>query len=231
MTGIYALKSAMRKRIKTNHKIIIREIYEKLYKTFGPQHWWPGDSAFEIAVGAVLTQNTNWGNVKKAISNLKQHKVLNSKTLQKMPDLELSQLIKSAGYYNVKTKRLKNFLHFLNIHYNGRIKNMRAENTGTLREKLLQVNGIGPETADSILLYCLARPVFVIDAYTKRILHRHGIISEKAGYEELQKLFHSNLKQAPALFNEFHALIVRLGKDYCRKKPRCGECPLKGTIA
>jgi len=202
------------------------EIYEKLFKAFGPQHWWPGDTPFEIAVGAILTQNTNWGNVEKAITNLKEAKKLNSKALRNISPTKLASLIRPAGYFNIKADRLKHFIDFLADHYNGSMKKMRTEEPLPLREKLLGVKGIGPETADSILLYALEKPVFVIDAYTKRILSRHKLVSEKAAYHDLQDTFHENLPCDVKLFNEYHALFVMLGKDYCRPKPRCEGCPL-----
>jgi len=216
----------MPKRRQTNNKILT-DIYNALYKYFGPQDWWPGDSPFEIAVGAVLTQNTNWGNVEKAIQNLKREKSLRAKKLHAMPHKKLASLIKPAGYFNVKAKRLRNFLTFLSNHYKGSMKRMEAADTVSLREGLLDVNGIGPETADSILLYALGRPVFVIDAYTKRVLHRHGIVSGDATYHEMQELFHNNLPDDVQLFNEYHALFVMTGKHYCKPKPRCEGCPLE----
>ncbi|MBI4680475.1 MAG: endonuclease III domain-containing protein [Nitrospirae bacterium] len=211
-----------------NYKKVLTEMYHLLCKAFGPQRWWPGETPFEIAVGAILTQNTNWGNVEKAINNLKKQKSLNAKTLHNMADKKLALLIKPAGYYNIKTKRLKNFLDVFTNHYKGSIEKMKTEDKEALREKLLNINGIGPETADSILLYALEKPIFVIDAYTKRALVRHGIVSEGSTYHEMQEIFHKNLPQDTTLFNEFHALFVKLGKDFCRTKPRCEACPLKG---
>ena len=218
----------MEKIRQTNHKKILIGIYHTLYKAFGPQRWWPGETPFEIAVGAILTQNTNWGNVEKAINNLKNQNALNVKAMHNMADKKLALLIKPAGYYNIKTKRLKKFLDFFTNHYKGSIEKMKTEDKEALREKLLNINGIGPETADSILLYALEKPIFVIDAYTKRVLKRHNVVSEKADYYELQEIFHKNLPQDTTLFNEFHALFVKLGKDFCRTKPRCEACPLKG---
>ena len=212
-----------------NHKKTLIEIYNTLYNTFGPQHWWPGDTPFEIAVGAILTQNTNWGNVEKAIKNLQKDEALDAEILHEMSHKRLASLIRPAGYFNIKAKRLKNFLAFLCNHYNGSMKKMGTGDTHTLREDLLDVNGIGPETADSICLYAFERPVFVIDAYTKRILCRHGLSSEKTTYHELQELFHKNLPPDVNLFNEYHALFVMLGKDYCKPKPKCEGCPLEGV--
>jgi endonuclease-3 related protein len=203
------------------------EIYHKLYHDFGPQHWWPGDSPFEIAVGAILTQNTNWANVEKAIGNLKKKMVLNSTSIYKMKTEKLASLIRPAGYFNIKAGRLKSFINFLMSEYHGSMKKMRNEEMHTLRTKLLNVHGIGPETADSILLYALDKPFFVTDAYTKRVLSRHNIIKHDAGYNHIQNLFQSTLEKDAVLFNEYHALFVKLGKTYCRKKPLCRGCPLE----
>jgi endonuclease-3 related protein len=204
------------------------EIYYKLHSAFGPQQWWPGDSPFEIAVGAILTQNTNWANVEKAIENLKAKTVLNSASIYKMKTERLASLIRPAGYFNIKAGRLKSFINFMTSEYHGSMKRMRNEEMHTLRTKLLNVHGIGPETADSILLYALDKPVFVIDAYTRRVLSRHNIIKHDAGYDNAQNLFHSALEKDAVLFNEYHALFVKLGKTYCRKRPLCRGCPLKG---
>ncbi|MEF9437503.1 MAG: endonuclease III domain-containing protein [Candidatus Mariimomonas ferrooxydans] len=211
------------------HKRILIEIYDTLYNAFGPQQWWPGETPFEVAVGAILTQNTSWGNVEKAINNLKRNRVFRINTLHKMQNKQLASLIKPAGYFNIKAKRLKEFMNFLVSNYRGSMKKMRTEDTQLLRDRLLSVNGIGPETADSILLYALEKPVFVIDTYTKRIMHRHKLVADKTTYHEFQALFHENLPQNTRLFNEYHALLVKLGKDYCKTKPKCRECPLKGA--
>ncbi|MBI5075154.1 MAG: endonuclease III domain-containing protein [Nitrospirae bacterium] len=202
-------------------------IYRKLFAAFGHQHWWPGDSPFEVAVGAILTQNTNWSNVEKAIANLKREKALSAEKLHRMPALHLAGLIRPAGYFNVKAKRLKNFIDLLHEEYQGSMTGMAAETLPAIRKKLLSVNGIGPETADSIILYALEKPVFVIDAYTKRILSRHAIIHNAESYETCQELFHTKLRNDVSLFNEYHALIVRLAKDFCRPDPRCSGCPLE----
>lgn len=202
-------------------------IYKRLYSCFGPQYWWPAKAPFEVMVGAILTQNTNWQNVEKAINNLKKHRLLTPKKLYGLKPKELASLIKSSGYYNIKARRLRNFLEFLLKRYKG-IRHLWRLNTLSLRQQLLSVKGIGPETADSILLYALNRPVFVVDAYTKRILLRHRLISESADYSQMQNLFMQNLAPKPQLFNEYHALLVRLGKEFCLKnKPKCDICPLK----
>lgn len=204
------------------------EIYRRLYHAFGPQRWWPGETPFEIVIGAILTQNTNWGNVEKAIENLKRDEALNVESINNMKPERLASLIKPAGYFNVKAKRLKAFISFLRNEYHGSLKRMKKEEMQTLRVRLLQVHGVGPETADSILLYALEKPVFVIDAYTKRIFSRHRLMEYDKSYEEFQKIFHSSLKKDVKFFNEYHALLVRLGKTYCRKKPICKGCPIEG---
>lgn len=204
-------------------------IYEKLFSHFGPQHWWPGETPFEVAVGAILTQNTNWGNVEKAIGNLIKGGSLGPLKLHNMTMSKLASLIRPAGYYNIKAKRLKNLLNLLFHEYNGSMEEMRKEDPGVIRRKLLAVNGIGSETADSIILYALEKPVFVIDAYTKRVLSRHNIVDYDADYDEFQEFFHSKLKKDVRLFNEYHALFVRVGKEYCRVKPLCDICVLKGV--
>ena len=217
----------MAKRKRTDHGKVLTDIYNTLYKTFGPQRWWPGETPFEIAVGAILTQNTNWGNVEKAISNIKKARALKAKTLHEMSHAGLASLIRPAGYFNIKADRLGHFLSFLSTNYKGSMKRMKRGDTYFLREHLLNVKGIGPETADSILLYALEKPVFVIDAYTKRVLQRHKIVPEKSGYHELQGIFHRSLPLDVQLFNEYHALFVMLGKHYCKPKPRCEGCPME----
>lgn len=202
-------------------------IYKRLYSYFGPQHWWPAETPFEVMVGAILTQNTNWLNVEKAINSLKRHKVLTAGKLYKLSPKRLALLIRPAGYYNIKAERLKNFLKFFVEYYQG-LKGMSRLNTLTLRKQLLAVKGIGPETADSILLYALDKPIFVVDAYTKRILSRHRLIPDDADYNETQNLFMQNLRKSVKLFNEYHALLVKLGKEFCLKnEPKCDICPLR----
>lgn len=202
------------------------EIYQLLYEAFGPQHWWPGDTQFEIITGAVLTQNTNWSNVEKAIANLKSADLLSPEGLYHIDISQLAELIRPAGYYNIKAKRLKNLINWLFENYDGKLSNLESINTEQLRAELLSVKGVGRETADSILLYALDRPVFVVDAYTARVAIRHGLIDPDADYEQLRELFQSNLPQDAKLFNEYHALLVRLGKEFCRPKARCCDCPL-----
>lgn len=210
----------------------LMEMFHLLLNHFGPQNWWPAETELEMMVGAVLTQNTNWKNVEKAIENLKRRDLLSVQSLLSISITDLAKEIRSAGYYNVKAKRMKNLIDFIGERYQADLSLFLKEETGTLRGGLLSVNGIGPETADSIILYAAHRPVFVIDAYTHRILSRHGMMDEQASYHELQELFMDRLPDDPELFNEFHALIVRTGKKYCRRKPLCNSCPLKewGTI-
>lgn len=202
------------------------EIYEHLFRAFGPQDWWPGETRFEIIVGAILTQNTNWANVAKAIANLKGAKCLEPDTLHAMDTAELERLIRPAGYFRLKAKRLRNFTQWLLDNHQGRLDALDAIETRRLREELLGISGIGPETADSILLYALDRPVFVVDTYTARVAVRHGLIEPDIDYTQLQYLFESNLEPDVRLFNEFHALLVRVGKDFCKPTPRCDTCPL-----
>lgn len=207
-------------------------VYRTLYKQYGPQHWWPGDTPFEVMVGAVLTQNTAWSNVEKAIANLKQAKALTAKKIAVMPATKLAQLIRSAGYFNVKAKRLQNFCRW--FLQQGGEPALRQWDDTALRHGLLSVNGVGHETADDMLLYAFDRPVFVIDAYTWRLFARLGLVTGEEGYESLRHLFETELSkkikqhdEQVALFNEYHALIVIHAKDVCRKKPRCSECCLR----
>lgn len=206
----------------------LNSIYQRLYSYFGPQYWWPGQTPFEVMVGAILTQNTNWLNVEKAIGNLKKYNLLSPDKLYRLPQKRLAALIRPAGYYNIKARRLKEFLKFFIQRYGGKPKNMSSQELRVLREELLSLKGIGPETADSMLLYALKRPVFVVDAYTKRILLRHRLIRKNDDYQETQNLFMRNLKKEVKLFNEYHALLVKLGKEFCLKhRPKCAICPLK----
>ena len=205
----------------------LTEIYQLLLERFGGQDWWPGDSQFEIIVGAILTQNTNWTNVEKAMANLKSADLLDAEKLHHLDSEKMAALIRPAGYYNIKTKRLKNFLIWLFEKYDGQLSALENLSTACLREELLAINGIGKETADSILLYAFERDVFVVDTYTARIAIRHGLINAQADYEQLSELFQSNLQQDAKLFNEFHALLVQVGKNFCKPKPNCSDCPLK----
>lgn len=207
---------------------MLREMYQILWDNFGPQGWWPGETPFEVALGAILTQNTNWNNVAQAIQALKREGVMEPRTLLEMPEAELARLIRPAGYYNIKAGRIRHFLEFLEARYQGSMDRMAQGDLETLRPRLLKVKGIGPETADSILLYALQQCTFVVDAYTFRILSRHDLVAEPCSYEELRQVFMHNLPCEIAHYQEFHALLVRLGKEYCRPRPRCPACPLYG---
>ncbi len=208
---------------------LLMECYKRLYSHFGPQKWWPGDTLMEICVGAILTQNTNWNNVSKAIENLKKAAILDCSALYHLPTEELAALIRPAGYFNVKARRLKNFINFVWENYGGSLDKMFQTDCGPLRQALLSVKGIGPETADSIMLYGGNKPTFVVDAYTMRCLRRHDIVDEYCQYEDARRLFMENIPQDVTLYNEYHALFVALGKHYCRsRKPGCASCPLQG---
>jgi endonuclease-3 related protein len=210
---------------------VLREVYERLWAAFGAQHWWPGESPFEVIVGAVLVQNTSWTNVERAIANLRESGRMSPRALYALPPEELAELIRPAGYYQVKAKRLRNVLRFIVEEHDGSLEAMFATSLSTLREELLSIHGIGPETADAILLYAGGLPTFVVDTYTHRVLARHGWMGYDATYEEIKDYFESSLPTSAPLFNEYHALLVRVGKDYCRRsRPKCEECPLKGLL-
>jgi endonuclease-3 related protein len=203
------------------------DIYDRFWRHFGPQHWWPGDTSLEIIVGAILTQSTNWANVAKAIVNLKQAHALTLPALSAMPDDALASLIRPSGYYHAKTRKLRAFVDLVRHEYEGDLDRLLALDTHFLRAVLLATHGIGPETADSIILYAANKPVFVIDAYTRRIMSRLGLCPAQGRYQELQDLFMSNLDREETLFNEYHALFVHLGKTTCTKRdPRCASCPV-----
>ncbi len=205
----------------------IKGLYHALYKSFGPQGWWPADTELECILGAILTQNTAWKNVERALGNLKKEGLISIEKLALIPTNVLAQLIRPSGYFNQKAIRIKNFIRFLMENYDGDLQKMLKEDTEALREKLLVIKGIGPETADSILLYAAKKPIFVVDAYTHRILSRHGLIPEDSTYGEIQEVFMDSLPKDTQLFNEYHALFVRLGKEWCKKSPICKGCPLE----
>lgn len=206
----------------------LRSIYRALSRHFGPMHWWPGETPFEVIVGAILTQNTAWRNVAKAIDNLRAARALSPRGLRRLSEARLARLVRPSGYFRVKSRRLRSFLDFLFRRYGGSLTRMFRTPLPRLREELLGVSGIGPETADSILLYAGGLPTFVVDAYTRRVLQRHLLLPEDASYEETQSLFERNLPVDVPLYNEYHALIVNVGKEFCRPRPRCGGCPLEG---
>lgn len=203
-------------------------IYRALDRFFGPLHWWPGDTPFEIAVGAILTQNTNWANVQKAIGRIKARGAMNPSSLYGLEPAELEELIRPSGYYRVKARRLRAFLEVLCGGFGGDLDAMLSGDLAEARRRLLAISGIGEETADSILLYAGGRPVFVVDAYTRRILERHGILKGRHSYGEIQRHFLQALPSDAGLYNQYHALIVEVGKRFCRKEPLCGQCPLLG---
>ena len=204
----------------------LREIYDRMAAHFGPTDWWPGDSPFEISVGAILVQNTAWTNVEKAIDNLKRANKLTPRTILDCDDDTLHDLVRPSGYFRVKSIRLRAFCRHLLTHYDGDMAKMAARPLEQLRPELLGIAGIGPETADDILLYACDKPVFVIDAYTRRMLKRHGLADDRATYEELRAFFERNLDSDLQTFKEYHGLIVYTGKDFCRRGPKCESCPL-----
>jgi len=200
-------------------------IYQQLMAGYGPQHWWPAQEPFEVIVGAILTQSAAWGNVEKAIANLKQAKALSPQALRQMPLPKLARLIHPCGYYNAKALKLKSFAHWL-MDYDDDLDKLFATDTYHLRRQLLSVHGIGQETADSIILYVANKPIFVIDAYTRRIVNRIGLAPTKNAYTAYQELFMDNLPADTQLFNEYHALLVCLAKDVCQSRPLCPQCCL-----
>jgi endonuclease-3 related protein len=197
---------------------------------FGHRGWWPGDTPFEIIVGAILTQNTAWKNVEKAIANLKAAKALSYKAIHQLPQPMLADLIRPSGYYNQKAKKLHAFTQFLKTECRGSLTQLFQEETGRLRERLLSVKGIGPETADSILLYAAEKPVFVIDLYTYRVVTRHGWLPEDTTYQEMQYFFQDRLPVDVALYKDFHAQLVAVGNRFCRRTPSCEGCPLRCVL-
>jgi endonuclease-3 related protein len=205
------------------------DAYQLLYSHFGPQGWWPGETPLEIMVGAVLTQNTNWTNVTKAIDNLRQGGMLGYPQLLEMSLDLLAEYIQPSGYYNLKAKRLHNLLKMIENLYDGNLDHFSNDDVVSARENLLNVKGVGPETADSILLYACVQPVFVIDTYTHRVFSRHNLVEEETDYHTMQTVFMDHLPEDVQLFNEFHALIVRVAKQFCKKTNQlCEQCPLQG---
>jgi endonuclease-3 related protein len=200
--------------------------FERMSKHYGPTHWWPGDTPFEIAIGAILTQNTAWTNVEKAIANLKRARLLSARAMLDADLGILETALRPSGYFRQKAIRVRLFCQHLTDHYGGSMTRLARRPLPELREELLALKGIGPETADDILLYACDKPVFVVDAYTRRIFSRHGLVPDTIRYEELRAFFEANLEPDLHLYKEYHGLIVWTGKDFCRKTPRCAECPL-----
>jgi endonuclease III related protein len=242
----------------------IRDFHEELYRSWGPQHWWPAHSAFEVIVGAYLTQNTAWTNVEKALASLRSERIVSVAGIRRVSLRKLETLIRPAGYFRQKARRLKLFVNFLDRRYSGSLQKLFAQPTAQLREELLSLEGIGPETADSILLYAGGHEVFVVDAYTRRIVERHGILPATADYDAIRQLFEQSLRPAveigtlptrtherargaahlpsrasrlrrsplAQIYNEMHALIVGVGKDFCKKsQPQCDGCPLQRFLS
>lgn len=210
-------------------KRALLDIYHRLFERYGPQHWWPADNPFEVIIGAILTQSTAWSNVEKAISNLKNAGGLSAGALRELPEEKLAGLIYPSGYYNVKARKLKAFVRWLGEKYDDNLEDLFSRSMHDLREQLLGVYGIGKETADSIILYAAGKPVFVIDAYTRRLVDRLGYSPQGNSYSAYQELFMKNLPDDASFLNEYHALIVRHGKEVCRKSPLCNTCCLNET--
>ena len=202
-------------------------VYKSLYRTFGPQHWWPAKTKFEIIVGAILTQQTTWKNVEKAIKNLRENRLLTIKSLANAPLKKIEELVQPAGYYHQKSKRLREISTYFLNHYQGNLNKFFKKRTKNLREELLALRGIGKETADSILLYAGEKRIFVVDAYTRRILSRLGLL-QADDYDRIRMFFENNLPEKIKIYQEFHALLVKLGKEFCKRKPLCKLCPLNG---
>jgi len=205
----------------------IREFYNSLYDRYGPQNWWPAESALECILGTILTQHTLWKNVEKAFENLKSRGLISIENLDSVPTGKLANLIRPSGYFNQKAIKIKSFISYVKKTYNGNLGKMIEEDIHQLRERLLSIKGIGPETADSILLYAARKPIFVVDAYTYRILSRHGIIPEEASYQEVQELLMDSIPRDVQVYNEYHALLVKVGKEHCKKRAICEGCPLE----
>ena len=209
-------------------KLKLGMIYRLLLERFGHRNWWPAEGPFEVCVGAILTQNTSWKNVEKAIGNLKRADCLDPFRLDAISADDLATLIRPAGYFNIKAKRLKNFITRLVSHHGGSLDSMFDSSLQELRTELLSINGVGKETADSMILYAANKPIFVVDAYTRRVLERHGIAGPEVDYDGIQAIFHRNLKEDVAMFNDYHAQFVAVGSNYCGRKARCSGCPLEG---
>lgn len=209
-----------------NRALLLIRLYDLLFDHFGPQNWWPADTPFEMIVGAILTQCTSWANVEKAIDRLKSAGKLSLRALYEAGEEEIAELIKPSGYFRQKAIRLKNFANYIMKEWHGDLEAFLGQELQSLRKALLGIHGIGPETADSIILYGANKPVFVVDRYTHRCLSRHGWFTDPFNYIKLQNFFMEALEADVAFYQEYHALFVRLGKHYCRSEPRCLECPV-----
>ena len=211
-------------------KLSAPQLFDVLYAAYGPQKWWPSESPFETIVGAILVQNTAWANVRGVMTTLREESLLEPRRLHALHIAELQELIRPVGYFRLKAKRLRNFLTWFIENYDGDLDAMFAGDQEQLRAELLTINGVGPETADSILLYAGEKSIFVVDAYTHRVMKRHAWIEPEADYHTLQAHFHDSLPCDASLFNEYHALFVRVGKEHCRATPRCDGCPLQNYL-
>ena len=216
--------------MSTNRKELLREVYARLFAFFGPLRWWPAETPFEVILGAILTQNTAWKNVATAIESLRRHDLLSFERLCGLSAQEIAPFIRSSGFYNEKAKKIKIFCTHILTKWDGGLGEFLAQGMESLRTDLLAIRGIGPETADSILLYALQKPTFVVDAYTFRILSRHQLAPESCAYEDLRRLFMDHLSADVGLYQEYHALLVRLGKELCRPQPLCQSCFLEGWL-
>ena len=205
---------------------VLQNIYRQLMDSYGPQHWWPAEESFEVMVGTILTQSAAWLNAEKAIANLKAAQALSPPALRRFNLSELAALIHPSGYYNAKARKLKSLVHWLGENYEDSLEKLFTNSTDQLRQQLLSIYGIGEETADSIILYAANKPIFVIDAYTRRIINRIGLAPDSSSYAAYQALFVENLPIDTEMFNEYHALLVYLGKDICRRRPLCWQCCL-----
>jgi len=208
----------------------LRDLHDALLAHYGPQKWWPADDPFEVMVGAILAQNTAWKNVEKAVGNLKTFNLLDVRKLHELDQDTLALAIKPAGTFNVKAARLKAYIDWYVRRFDADLERMKQVPPARLREELLEIKGIGPETADAILLYAVEVPVFVVDTYAHRVLTRHDLALEEATYEDLQEAFEREVPRQAALYNELHALIVAVGKEYCRPRARCEKCPLRPLL-
>lgn len=212
--------------MNANRKEVIQTVYGRLQAFFGTQHWWPAQTSFEVILGAILTQNTAWKNVSRAIANLREHDLLSYEKIREIPAHRLAPLIRSSGFFNQKAKKIEAFCRHVQARWNGSLEALLSQDAEALRQDLLAVRGIGPETADSIVLYAAFQPSFVVDAYTHRIFSRHGWVEQTIAYEELRDYFMAVLEPDVPFFQEFHALLVRTGHLFCRKRPMCESCPL-----
>lgn len=209
----------------------VQEAYDRLFTAYGPQGWWPGDSPFEVLIGAVLVQNTAWRNVEKALDNLRDAGCLNARRLYALPVEELAELIRPAGYYRIKAQRLRNLLQLVVERYDADLATLFAVPPDVLRNELLEVQGVGPETADAIMLYAGQIPSFVADTYAHRVLARHGWLDFEADYTAVKEFFEERLPSDVRLYNEYHALLVRVGKEHCKSgEPKCDGCPLQPML-